>query len=161
MWYARVCTQKYQRYWSTSNTYKLKVCFVNLQKHLETESLCHLVVPESPVIWRFLLSGSWNHPMRGQVLAVGKWRCGERKKQNISRWARGGALLCCQAINYRYIWYKLHNLKNVEHCGGEPEQAANCWFTILSWHTAGFVTKSSPEKNTSITYASHFSSQGS
>ena len=23
---------------------------------------------------------------------------------------------------------------------GKPEQAANCWFTTLSWHTAGFVT---------------------
>ena len=37
-------------------------------------------------------------------------------------------------------------LENVEHCGGEPEQAAN------ARHGARFVTESSPERNTSITY---------
>ena len=32
---------------------------------------------------------------------------------------------------------------------------------LLFCHGAGFVTKFSPEINTSITYVSHFSSQGS
>ena len=40
-------------------------------------------------------------------------------------------------------------LENVEHCGCEPEQAATA--DLLFCHGAGFVTKSSPEINTSIT----------
>jgi len=37
-----------------------------------------------------------------------------------------------------YLWFNTSEM--IHHQGSEPEQAANCWFTNLSWHTAGFLT---------------------